>query len=353
LGTLWIHLWLLPVLVADLVTIETDAADPQLGRIAVASCSATLGAGQCRSADEPGADPTWFVRVSWQGAAQLRARIEIRRAGEAAPESVRVVEFSAADDLPQRNRAIGLIVAAYVIEQLPSARPPEPRPPPPSPPPPPVPAPPPADRAEDQAVEEEEAHEAEADEEEDEEASEAEEEFESDVPEPPLRMPAWCADLAVLAAPGLDRGPPRLGLVLRGLVRPFDLPLSGLLALRAARRFENPELLWLGGGAGLALRLRGPVRPLAFELRGEFALEHVQVDASDALSDRQQSDETVRYGARVGLDAHLTLVGRLGLVAGAELSAMTPTLYLHIGGDPVRQDRAIGWGGLLGVRLTD
>jgi hypothetical protein len=344
LGPLVIHLWLLPVLAGDLVAIESDLPDPQLGRIAIASCSATLGIGQCRGADEPGEEPTWFVRVSWQGPSQLSARIEITRAGETAPASVRVVEFSAADDLPQRNRAVGLIIAAYVIEQLPAARPPEPRPPPPPPPPPSEPVAPPAHRAEGQA--------GDKDEDDDEEIEVEDEEPENDAPQP-LRLPAWCADLALLAAPGLDRGPPRLGVLLRGLVRPFDLPLSGLLALRAARRFEQPSLLWMGGAAGLALRLQGPLRPLAFELRGEFALEHVQADAEDALTDRQESGDAFRYGARVGLDAHLTLGGRLGLVAGAELSALTPPVYLHVGGQPPARDRAIGWGGVAGVRLTD
>jgi hypothetical protein len=136
-------------------------------------------------------------------------------------------------------------------------------------------------------------------------------------------------------------------------VRPFDLPLSGLLALRAARRFEDPSLLWVGGAAGVALRMRGPLRPLAFELRGEFALEHVQADARDVLTDRQESGTALRYGARAGLEAHLTLGGRLGLVAGAELSALVPAVYLHVGGGAPDRDRAIGWGGLLGVRLTD
>lgn len=326
MGSLWIHFWLLPALLADLVAIESDPPDPDLAQIAIESCSDALGAGRCQAAGASDAAATWFVRVTWQPPERRRARIEIRHgARDATPASVRVVEFSAADDLAQRNRAIGLIIAAYVIEQSPPAPATEVAP---------APAPEPAPRPAafaPPAAEEEPAAPATAE----------------------TRAPAWGADLALLAGPGLDRGAPRLGLMLRGFARPLQLPLAALLALRLARRAGDTAVLWIGGAAGLALRLRTPLSALAFELRGEFALERLHAEASDELSGMQQSGGAYRYGGRFGLEAHVALGARFALFAGGELSALVPNVYLDVGGEPAGRDRTIGWGGLAGVRLAD
>jgi hypothetical protein len=320
---LWIHLWLLPALFADLVAIESEPADPQLAPIAVESCSGALGSGSCRTLSAPDEPADWFARVIWDEPAGLRARIEIRRGTrEAEPSSVRTVEFSAADAPAQRARAVGLIIAAFVMEH---ARAAEAELPAPEPAPPPEPAP----------------------------ASEPEAAADEPAPRPPV--PVWSVDLAVLGGPGLDRGAPRVGAMLRGLFRPFDAPLSALLSVRAARRWdgEDPSLLWLGATAGLALRLQTPARPIALEARAELQLLRVQAEAADPESGAHDSGGVLRRGGQLGLEAHAALGGRLSVFAGAEITALFPSIYLDIGRVEVGAERHLGWGALAGLRLAD
>jgi hypothetical protein len=168
-------------------------------------------------------------------------------------------------------------------------------------------------------------------------------------------VPVWSVDLAVLAGPGLDRGAPRAGAMLRGLFRPFDAPLSGLLSVRAARRWDgkDPSLLWLGATAGLALRLQTPARPLALEARAELQLLRVQAEAADPESGAHESGGVSRLGGQLGLEVHAALGGRLSAFAGAEITALFPSIYLEVGGFEVGAERNLGWGGLAGLRLAD
>ena len=72
-------------------------------------------------------------------------------------------------------------------------------------------------------------------------------------------MPALGLDLALLAGPALDPGAPRFGSMLRGFARPFDAADRGAaVAARRARASRRRELLFVGGSAGLLLRLQAP-----------------------------------------------------------------------------------------------
>jgi hypothetical protein len=322
LGPLWIHLWLLPVLVADVVAIDAEPADPQLETIAIESCSGALGSGSCRADDARHEPADWFARVIWSEPEHLRARIEIRRATrDAEPSSVRTVEFSTADEPAQRERAVGLIIAAFVMEHARTAG---------------IEAgteapPPAAEPAPAPAPEIETGRDAAA------------------------PLPVWSVDLALLAAPGLDRGSPRAGAMLRGLFRPFDPPLSVGLGIRAARRWDDgdPSILWLGATAGLALRVQTPARPLAVEARAELQLQGMQAEAEDPVSGAHASKGISRRGGQLGLEAHVALGSSVSLFAGGEISALFPAIYLDVGGVEVGVERSLGWGALIGLRLAD
>jgi len=325
LAPLWIHLWLLPVLVADVVSIEADPADPRLEAIAIESCSGALGSGSCR-ADGASHEPAdWFARVIWNEPEHLRARIEIRRgARDAEPSSVRTVEFSTADEPAQRERAVGLIIAAFVMEharaagaEAEAALPPAAQP---------APAPPPEIEI-------------------------------APEPAPRAHAPVWGVDLALLAAPGFDRGAPRLGAMLRGLFRPFEPPVAILLGVHAARRWDDgdPSVLWLGATAGLALRVQTPAPPLTVEARAELKLQRVQAEAADPVSSAHDSGGASRVGGQLGLEAHVAL-GRgsaVSLFAGAEITALFPAVYLEIGGLEAGVERNLSWGALVGLRVAD
>jgi hypothetical protein len=327
LGPLWIHLWLLPVLVADVVAIDAGPVDPRLETIAIESCSGALGSGSCRTDRDSREPADWFARVIWTEPEHLRARIEIRRgARDAPPSSVRTVEFSAADEPAQRERAVGLIIAAFVMEharaegtegaaESTAAAQPPPLPPP-------------------------------------------EIEIAPD-PAPRAHAPVWGVDLALLAGPGFDRGSPRMGAMLRGLFRPFDPPLAVVLGIRAARRWngEDPSVLWLAASTGLALRLQTPARPLAVEARAELQLQRVQVEAEDPATGAHDSGGASRLGGALGLEAHVALGGDGGsgvsLFAGGEITALFPSVYLEVGGLETGIERNLGWGALVGLRVAD
>lgn len=310
---LWIGVWLLQALLTDSVVIESGTADPRLAQITIESCNTALGEGHCSAAAEAGS-AAWFVRVSWDDAERLRARIEIRRdASTSEPDAVREIEFSQADEIEQRHKALGLIIAAYVVANTRSAPDPEPvataRA---EPVPEPAPAPTPSHR----------------------------------------RFPTWYGDFALSAGPGLDRGEPSLGLMLRGGVRPFDIALGGLLSLRAARRFDATSVLWLSGSAGLALLLQTPLSPLAVEARAEVVAQRMQTEAQDPASGERDGAGVWRFGGQLGAELHLRLASSFFLFAGGELGLLRPTVHLAVAGRPHGVQQALGWGGLLGLRYA-
>jgi hypothetical protein len=312
---LWIGVWLLQALLTDSVVIESSAFEPRLAQATIDSCNTALGDGHCRAASQAGAAAAWFVRIGWEDAEQLRARIEFRREPDAIePDAVREIEFSQADAPEQRHKALGLIIAAYVVASMRSA--PEPDRPEPSPSPP-APAPEPAASA-----------------------------------PAPRRFATWSGDLGLTAGPGLDRGEPRFGLMLRGVVRPFDIALGGLLSLRAARRFDTTPVLWLSGSAGLALLLQTPSSPLAVETRAELVAQRMQAEARDPGSGERDEAGVWRLGGQVGLELQLRLADGFFLFGGADLGLLLPTVHIAVAGRRAGVEQALDWGGLLGLRYA-
>jgi hypothetical protein len=304
----WIYFWLLPSVAADLVVVESATSDPQATHVTVESYNAAIGA--CDGTRDPG---TWYALVTWDEA-RLHARIEIHR-GEpnGAPSSVREVDFTESDALEQRQRAVGLIIAAYVLENARAQVPPPPAPV--------TPAPSVATTP-------------------------------VSTSEAPWQWPSAGVDVALLAAPGLDRGAARLGTMLRGFARPFDAPLLAFVSARMAQRFDVPAVMWLSGSAGVALHLQAQGSAWALEPRAELVLQRLELRATDLDSGRRATQGAWRSGGQLGLEVHAVLASDFSLFAGAELGLLFPAVHASAGGHDAGTDPALGWGGLLGLRYA-
>lgn len=304
----WIYFWLLPSVAADLVVVENATTDPQATHVTIESYNAAIGA--CDGARDPG---TWYALVNWDEA-RLHARIEIHQGQpNGTPSSVREVDFTESDAIEQRQRAVGLIIAAYVLEHA------RPQTPPPAEVAPPVATPPP--------------------------------DADADTPLAQGR-PSYGVDVALLAAPGLDRGAARLGTMLRGFVGPFDAPLLLLVSARMAQRFDVPAVVWWSGAAGLALHLQAHGSPFALETRAELVLQRIDVHAEDLETGANATEGAWRSGGQLGLEAHLALSRDFSLFAGAELGVLLPAVHASAGGHDAGTDPRVGWGGLIGMRYA-
>jgi hypothetical protein len=339
----WISLWLLQAAFADTVAVESEPRASELDQVLLDGCNGALGAARCSlSGATIGAAPTWIARVRWEADAR-RARVEFRRGdGGSEPAEVRDVEFAPADNDAQRRRAVGLIIAAFVIEQAEARA---------------------AQEASVQPVPERTSDPANASTTAPGAGAAGSEPDAGSAPDtvieiapdlvPPPRPPEWAIDVAVLAGPGFERGAPRVGVMLRGLLWPLSLPVAGSTSLRVAQRFDEPTVRWLSATLGVAWQLVPQWSAVGLELRGEAALQHVWVAADEpAGGDDSESGHAWRAGALVGAGAWLQLGARTALLAGFELSLLRPRVYLDIGGSAAGLDPALTWAGTLGVRMA-
>ena len=300
--------FLLPGVLPDIVVIELADGDAEARAAIAESCSEALVEPPC-VVIEPGeeSDPA-------AGPVVLRARV--RMAQEGPPGAVvtfeddvgqpRAIEFDPADPPGEQQRAIGLVIAARALELTrerepetpdePPALPPDPTPPPPV-----------------------------------------------DAPQPSR----WLLDAAALLGPGLDAGPARLGLVVRGGYRPvLRLPLSLILSLRGAARLEAPTVLWTSVGLGLLAEVPLGDSPFALGARAELLGQRVGAQIEEP---EPASEPALRAGAIFGADLTID-IGALRLLAGAELSLLDP-LVLTVGETEVGREQSPQPSGFLGMRL--
>lgn len=318
---------LLPALViAQLVGIHAADGDRAQVAAAVQGCEQALGEGRCSAAPEGAGESRWLAELRWRDAEQRHAHVRLTRSDAGQDEVMsRDVEFDADDPLEQRYRALGLIVAAYVIASG-SADPERETPPdgelpltdaPPS-----DPLPPPVFLATD--------------------------------PEEPPRgspCPPWGVDGAVLAALATDDGVGRLGGSLRPWWRLCDRPLLMLAQLRWSRgEREELSVSALGVSAGLGVHLAASSWPVALELRGEVVGEHVSLQARDAGGERTEADAAWRLGARAGADVLVWWGGGWAVFVGGELSVLRPRLVVDVAEEPRLREGWWGVGALAGVR---
>jgi hypothetical protein len=306
----WICALFAQVAAVGSVRIELPATDAAWARDALDGCNEALGTERCQISEAGNAtDAGWFVSVEWQDASRLRARITLRPpAGHAVAVATREVAFSPADDLEKRYRAVGVIIAAHVIARVstPETVPAEPQPSP----------------------------------------------VEQAAPDAAVGRVVWGLDLGLRMGPGLDRGAPRYGALLRAWLRPTGAPWAMLASLRGSHRFENPALSWLSASAGLRWDLAPMAWPVQLEWRTELALQRFQASARDPDSGARASAGAWRWGPMLGLEAVRLLGGGLGLFGGLEASYLRPSLRVEVRGREVGKESALRWAGLLGLRWT-
>lgn len=302
------------MLAVGAIAIEAPPEDREVAQGAIESCNDALGQPSCRLAGPEDSGAAYYVRVAFFDAQKLEAQVEIRdRPDSDAKISVRHVAFSPADDLRQRYRALGLVVAAYVVgNPATSEAPSSVETPPPPPPPPPEPEP---------------------------------------AEEPPAALSGG-ADLGGLVGAGLDRGAPRFGVLLRGFARFGELPILPQLGVRLAHRADQPALYWLSGEAGLAVELTPHDAPFGVAARAAFVVERLIAQAEDADEGGSESGGQSRLGGRLGVDLFLRLAPGFWLFGGGDASLLSPRVHIDVAGEEVGEDPSLGWSGSIGLRVA-
>ncbi len=255
---------------------------------------------------QPGPTPTWHATVSFHDEANLEARVEIHRSAADGPLlSVREITFEEGDSLEQRYRALGLLIVSHVLAADPltdtpptrQVAPPEP-----------TPAPPPEKQ--------------------------------------------WGLDGAATIGPGFEDPEFRLGGFLRLWVNPFEVPIRPLAAIGWSGSSGLAEGTWLDASLGVALRVEPTPEPFfALELRAEGVAEHLQLSAErDGLMDHRTVQ---RFGARLGVDAHLEVARGFGVFVGGQGSYLLPRVRtLTVAGESVGGERAPTWTIVAGLRIS-
>jgi hypothetical protein len=276
------------------------------------SCEEAIGEGRCPDAAElpPATVISWYALIRLEDPAAPELKIEFHdRSANGALIETRTLAFSERDTPKSRWASVGAVVAAFVAARdSTGTSPPSPRPRPL-----PAPSPPPA------------------------------------VPE----SLAWNVDLALLAGPGLDSGAYRLGGVGRGyLALPGAPGVLGLLSLRYAERPGSLQLAWWSASCGLGARLGGHATPLSAELTGELAFERMLISAVDPISAVPDDAAQNRFGGRLSVNLALKLVNNLAWVAGAEASALRPSVAIAVGHDASGRAPAVTYAFSTGLRFS-
>lgn len=285
-------------------------------------CNQALGDERC-APTRSGTNTEWVATITWSDAEYRLAHVLLVRPGqEPAEEVTRDVEFGPEDPLEQRFRAVGLIVAAYVIASG-HATPEQPEPLPPEPAEPPL-EPSPGARPPALAP--------------------------SRAPEP-RRRGKWGLDGAALVGGDLARERIGLGGMLRPWWRPTQLPVLALVQGRWMRSGDRLQAEWVSGSLGLGAHLQPLGARLGIELRIEGVAQHVSLLASDARTQRGERAEAWRLGARGGVDFIVDVAESWSLFVGGDASALRPRLLVDVAGEAVGREPPLLWEGLAGIRF--
>jgi hypothetical protein len=305
---------------------ERDARSPD---VLVASCSATLGRGRCRAGTQGDSEEpsVWYAVVVWLDAEHLRARVQFRRRGELWAQ--RDVEFNATDSTEQRERALGLIVAAYAMGSQASA-PEEPASQPGDPAPKVAPAPARPTRGDVSGA--------------------ARDDGGSD-DETASAPSSYGVDTGVFLGPGLDRGASRVGILVRPWLRPFTAPLVGLVQVRGSMRPDDPLVTWLSASLGVGGRLEPQDSLVAVELHLEAVGERLIASAEDP-SGARESKGVYRFGGRLGGELQIPQRTPVSGFVGVEGSLLRPRVDVSVADRSVGSEPPVSWAVLLGLRTS-
>jgi hypothetical protein len=294
----------LPLLAALTIAIDSAAPSPEALAIALQSCREAVGAPSCHTREElqQRAEQAEIEAIVRWDAAYLEADIELRDRASAEPASRRRVVFSSADDLAERFRALGLIVAAQSFSEF-RNEPPAPE----------TPAPPVA------IIE----------------------------PRAPLTL---ALDLFASLATALDRGGPRAGLGLRGWLRPAGWPASFTLTTKGSYRPDDTRIFWAGLAAGLGLHVVPRADLLSIDGRLEFVAQRTHVVATDPSTGARDQAGSLRWGGQLGAELAVHAYRSLWLFLGGELTYMRPELRVRVSGRELGREPSLGGALLAGVR---
>jgi hypothetical protein len=291
------------------IALEPPAESASAVEAVAKSCERAIGAGRCRPAAglAGGTVVTWYaVVVVDPETSELAIQFRDRNASGALIET-RALSFSERDSSESRWASAGAVIAAFVAARDSAAEPP--------PPPPPRPAP------------------------------------AAPLAEPPApRSVAWNVDLALFSGSALDSGPQRWGALGRGYVALPQAPsVLGLLSLRYSERPGDLSLVWWSASCGLGARAHASA--FSAELTGELAFERLELEAEEQATAEHDQVSQNRFGGRLSVNLGLDLWSHLALVAGAEVTAMRPSIAISIADDDVGSVPAVGFGFSAGLRL--
>lgn len=282
------------------------------------SCEQAIGEGRCRVGSELGPSQvvTWYAVIWAQSTNASELRIDFHdRSRDGVLIESRVLSFSERDAATSRWASAGTVIAAFVAARDSGgvARP----------------APPPVVVVPL---------------------------VRPSLPPPPRGGLAYSVDLALLSGPALDRGSYRWG----GLGR-VHLAVPGapqVLTLASVRYAERPgdaslSLTYWGVAAGLGVRVARRDSPLAAELTFELAFERLSMDARAPDSDagRREQAHQNRFGGRLSSNVSWRLAGPVGVVVGAEGTALRPAIAVRVGEEDVGRAPAASFAFSLGLRL--
>lgn len=299
-----------------LVSIQAPGAEEGQLAAAVEGCNQALGEGRC-AAGPTSPESAWRATIFWSDAARRRAHVQLARSGEVgdgvAHELVtREVEFGSEDPLEHRYRAVGLIIAAYLVasgaSEEKSSAPPAPAP---------VPPVPPRDPS-------------------------------SALPE--VRRRSWGLDGLVTLGSGFADERLVAGAALRPWWRLPEGPLFLLGQARWRSFEERVKVDWMSVSLGLGVALESPTFPVHAELRLEAVAEHVGLRARQAHVAASESAGVWRFGGRAGVDGVAAFGERWAFVVGGDVELVRPTLRVDVAGQRAGEERPWAAQGVLGLR---
>jgi hypothetical protein len=96
----------------------------------------------------------------------------------------------------------------------------------------------------------------------------------------------------------------------------------------------------------------GGSTPLSAELTGELAFERLRMSAIDPLTDAPDEAAQNRFGGRLSLNLGLKLLNNLAWVAGAEATALRPSVAITVGDDASGRVPAVTYAFSTGFRFS-
>jgi hypothetical protein len=310
----WLSAWLLATVAADTVTVAVQPLDDRATFAIIDACNRALGEPRCVIEGSPDAPrtariptqtpPITRVRVALSGAELERAAIAFEAGGVLGP--VRILDFEDSDPLEERYRAIGLVIAARLLEEAAVAR--------------------------NQPLVEER-------------------------PQPPPPAPRrFGLETALFLGQGLDAGDYRWGLRTRALARPFaSVPISALFGVRlgtAGSSSDQPSMRWVSLAPGVQAAV--PIARDLFELQlhAEGALQFVHASLEDPATGADDGGSARRTGAIAGVQLAWTPLSFWSLFVGCESSLFWPPLLIEVRRAEVAKEDPVRFSAHVGQRLS-